>query len=947
MKFRKIIFSAVFSLTGFTSFSQPGDYLKFDGGNDFVSVNSPQSIPIGNSHYTIEAWINPSQVGNNGVVGWGNFGVANQCNALKITNVGITNYWWGGGTNDLSVNYIFNPGTWYHVAATYDGITKKIYINGALAGSNTPGANSHNVPNANNFKVGVTNNTEYFDGGIEEVRIWDNAQSGSDIARRRFCELTGSEAGLVVYYKFNQGISGGSNFSEINVVNATSYSNTGLFGNFSLAGSTSNFLAGSPVTTGSVIPSTIPTLPATQAANLNTVSDLSPAPSSTIAWFSNATGGSALTGSEPLVCGNTYYVATINSNGCESERVAYFHSQMETPSNLVVCSGESTAVTFSNLCASNYTWTNSNTAIGLAASGTGSITSFIATNNTSSPITTTITVTPQIIVYANTTQTFNAIAAEQTWTVPAGVDTVGLVCIGASGQNSTSFVGYVSGDLPVTPGTTLYIYAGGAGSPNAAISSFNGGYYNGNASGGGASDVRVGGNTLTDRVIVAYGTGGVSSGGQWGNYAEDGQHATATAGGNGGGGTSWGQAGGLGLGGVSHITSGGGGGGYYGGGGGGDNPGPGNNGAGGNGSNYIGGVLNGITSIAGANTGGLVTISYPAASTIDGTPITFTITVNPSATISITSSDTDNSICEGASTTFTASTSNEGTTPGFRWFLNNNELVNETASTYTTNSLTNNDVVYCELTANTSCSTAVLSTEITTTVNPILAANATISSTDLDNSICEGTSVTFTVSPINGGASPSYIWYKNGTPISGETTANYTTTTLIDNDEIWSEMTSNYGCLNGSPLVATTGFIMGVNSTSSSTLEINTDAASYTWTNGVTYTNSGTYTQTLTNAAGCDSIATLVLSFDEVGIDELTSDLVQIFPNPTQNYLTVSFKEFKTASLVIYDLQGKILIDKKEMKSGEIISVEQFNKGVYMIQIQTEKGNITERLVKE
>lgn len=41
-----------------------------------------------------------------------------------------------------------------------------------------------------------------------------------------------------------------------------------------------------------------------------------------------------------------------------------------------------------------YTWINSNTAIGLAASGTGNIPSFMATNTGSLPITATITVTP-------------------------------------------------------------------------------------------------------------------------------------------------------------------------------------------------------------------------------------------------------------------------------------------------------------------------------------------------------------------------------------------------------------------------------------------------------------------------------------------------------------------------------------------------------------------------
>ena len=66
------------------------------------------------------------------------------------------------------------------------------------------------------------------------------------------------------------------------------------------------------------------------------------------------------------------------------------------PSNITLCvNGTVAATNFSSTPAgATYTWTNSNTAIGLAASGSGDIGSFTATNSTSSPITATITVTP-------------------------------------------------------------------------------------------------------------------------------------------------------------------------------------------------------------------------------------------------------------------------------------------------------------------------------------------------------------------------------------------------------------------------------------------------------------------------------------------------------------------------------------------------------------------------
>ncbi|MBL0202416.1 MAG: M36 family metallopeptidase [Chitinophagaceae bacterium] len=76
--------------------------------------------------------------------------------------------------------------------------------------------------------------------------------------------------------------------------------------------------------------------------------------------------------------------------------------------NQTVCAGSpTTAVNFTGTPAgATYNWTNSNTAIGLAASGTGNIASFTATNATAAPIVATITVTPTLGVCTGTPTTF-------------------------------------------------------------------------------------------------------------------------------------------------------------------------------------------------------------------------------------------------------------------------------------------------------------------------------------------------------------------------------------------------------------------------------------------------------------------------------------------------------------------------------------------------------------
>jgi hypothetical protein len=88
---------------------------------------------------------------------------------------------------------------------------------------------------------------------------------------------------------------------------------------------------------------------------------------------------------------------------------------------------------------------------------------------------------------------------------------------------------------------------------------------------------------------------------------------------------------------------------------------------------------------------------------------------------------------------------------------------------------------------------------VSVTVNPNLPASVSIAASP-SGAICAGTSVTFTATPTNGGATPSYIWKKGGVAISpAETGLSYTSSTLANNDEITVEMTSNATCATGSP----------------------------------------------------------------------------------------------------------------------------------------------------
>lgn len=98
--------------------------------------------------------------------------------------------------------------------------------------------------------------------------------------------------------------------------------------------------------------------------------------------------------------------------------------------------------------------------------------------------------------------------SQQTWVVPSGVTSIVVELRGARGGGGVGGKGlYLRFRMPVTPGETLYGFVGGQGA------TFNGGgSCRWTGIGGGATDIRRGGNAVSNRVAVASGGGGVGSG---------------------------------------------------------------------------------------------------------------------------------------------------------------------------------------------------------------------------------------------------------------------------------------------------------------------------------------------------------------------------------------------------------------------------------------------------
>jgi gliding motility-associated-like protein len=151
-----------------------GDAYSFDG-NDRLNLPAQTGLPLGNSHYTITAYIKPSAMGSRGIIGWGSWGQTNRVNAMRLYNNGLINYWW---SNDISASTANLTGQWHKVAATFDGTTRRLFLNGVQVAQDTPvGKNT----TFNDFNIGRTNGGEWFLGLIDNVSIWTRALSIDEI----------------------------------------------------------------------------------------------------------------------------------------------------------------------------------------------------------------------------------------------------------------------------------------------------------------------------------------------------------------------------------------------------------------------------------------------------------------------------------------------------------------------------------------------------------------------------------------------------------------------------------------------------------------------------------------------------------------------------------------------------------------------------------------------
>ncbi len=184
--------------------------LEFDGSSGHVTFptqtfSTQVSMPANGQPYTVEAWIRPDTMGLLGIAAWGNYGTANEAIAFRLTSTGLSTSWWGATLASPEVNLTDG---WHHVATSWDGIERRLFLDGVEVASDTPAA-PHAVPDGRDFRIGLGYDNQYFDGALDDVRVWSTALTAGTLDAWRHTEVLDDHPNrddLAAAWAFRQGM---------------------------------------------------------------------------------------------------------------------------------------------------------------------------------------------------------------------------------------------------------------------------------------------------------------------------------------------------------------------------------------------------------------------------------------------------------------------------------------------------------------------------------------------------------------------------------------------------------------------------------------------------------------------------------------------------------------------------------------------------------------------
>jgi hypothetical protein len=186
-----------------------GNSISFNGANDRVVIPS-NSLYQFSDQFTAELWIKPNTYQDyEGAISYGMDGSTDAGFAIAYFATGWRFYL---KTTDsipdwaTMVSASAPAAQWTHLACTYDGSMKRLYRNGNLMDEQEMTGNIV-WDSVADLYIGYFNSTssnKYFEGNIDEVRLWNTVRTGAQIKGNKSINLQGNEDGLVGYWKADE-----------------------------------------------------------------------------------------------------------------------------------------------------------------------------------------------------------------------------------------------------------------------------------------------------------------------------------------------------------------------------------------------------------------------------------------------------------------------------------------------------------------------------------------------------------------------------------------------------------------------------------------------------------------------------------------------------------------------------------------------------------------------
>ncbi|MEL6732166.1 MAG: T9SS type A sorting domain-containing protein, partial [Bacteroidota bacterium] len=90
--------------------------------------------------------------------------------------------------------------------------------------------------------------------------------------------------------------------------------------------------------------------------------------------------------------------------------------------------------------------------------------------------------------------------------------------------------------------------------------------------------------------------------------------------------------------------------------------------------------------------------------------------------------------------------------------------------------------------------------------------------------------------------------------------------------------------------------------------------------------------------------ATTVLALRVNNEEELSSE-IEIFPNPSTGIFQIKHENLTIQQVQLFDLRGQMLMEKGEQT--DILDLHDLSQGIYILEVQTDQGILTEKIIKQ